>query len=181
MKVYSYIYLITNTVNGKLYVGRTSDPKNRWRGHRNSKTDQLISRAIQKYGKDNFTFVLIYTSFSLEDILEKETHFIRFFGSHHKDGFGYNLTYSSLGVGKGSIPWNKGKKGVYSSETLSKMRDNHLGKTTWNKGKKTGPTPEATRQKLSIASKEARQRKFWSTKKIGDSVSTLPEGAAITN
>jgi len=36
---------------------------------------------------------------------------------------------------KGQIPWNKGKKGIYSEEVLLKNRLAHLGKPSWNKGK----------------------------------------------
>lgn len=38
----------------------------------------------------------------------------------------------------GKIPWNKGKRGVYSEETLKKLRVPHpsaIGKKPWNKGK----------------------------------------------
>lgn len=35
---------------------------------------------------------------------------------------------------KGCIPWNKGKKGVYSSETLKKIREAKFGNIPWNKG-----------------------------------------------
>jgi len=33
----------------------------------------------------------------------------------------------------GQIPWNKGKRGHCSRETIQKMRDSHLGKIPWNK------------------------------------------------
>ena len=36
---------------------------------------------------------------------------------------------------KGHEPWNKGKTGVYSKETLDKMGESHKGQTPWNKGK----------------------------------------------
>jgi len=32
------------------------------------------------------------------------------------------------------IPWNKGKKGVYSEESLKKMSESRKGKIPWNKG-----------------------------------------------
>lgn len=37
---------------------------------------------------------------------------------------------------KGSSPWHKGKKGVYSEETLKKFSEARKGRTPWNKGKK---------------------------------------------
>jgi len=35
---------------------------------------------------------------------------------------------------KGQIPWNKGKTGIYSEETIKKMSDSRIGHTSWNKG-----------------------------------------------
>ena len=37
---------------------------------------------------------------------------------------------------KGNIPWNKGKKGIYTEETIQKISDNNKGKIPWNKGVK---------------------------------------------
>lgn len=39
-------------------------------------------------------------------------------------------------VEKGHIPWNKGKTGIYSKESLEKMAKAKIGKTSWNQGKK---------------------------------------------
>lgn len=38
--------------------------------------------------------------------------------------------------GKGRIPWNKGKKDVYSDETREKISNSQIGRVAWNKGKK---------------------------------------------
>jgi len=46
---------------------------------------------------------------------------------------------------KGSIPWNKGKKGIYSKEVLEKMGLGRKGKPSPNKGKKMS---EAQKDKL---------------------------------
>lgn len=34
----------------------------------------------------------------------------------------------------GQIPWNKGRTGVYSQESIEKMRKGKLGQPAWNKG-----------------------------------------------
>lgn len=56
-----YIYIITNLINGKLYVGQTSDVKRSIRNYKYpAKKDQRpIIWAIKKYGWDNFTFQII--------------------------------------------------------------------------------------------------------------------------
>ena len=52
----------------------------------------------------------------------------------------------------GSTPWNKGKTGVYSKETLKKMSEARIGIEPWNKGK-TGVYSKETLKKLSEAAK----------------------------
>lgn len=47
----------------------------------------------------------------------------------------------------GSVPWNKGKIGVYSEETIAKMGNARKGKTPWNKGNKTPKKPYVPKQK----------------------------------
>lgn len=64
------VYLVTNSINGKRYVGKTSASnaeiaiKKRWRRHlydaRRGK-GWLISRAIRKYGPENFVISVRHT------------------------------------------------------------------------------------------------------------------------
>lgn len=51
-----YIYIITNNINNKQYVGQTlKDVHTRFIGHCSNKPHTYIDRAIHKYGKENFT------------------------------------------------------------------------------------------------------------------------------
>ena len=51
-----FIYLITNNINGKRYVGQTIQTINkRWNAHVAKYGKRpMIDKAIDKYGKDNF-------------------------------------------------------------------------------------------------------------------------------
>ena len=55
------IYILTNTVNGKQYVGRDSNLPKRTKEHLSGKSPQCrrIHRAIQKYGQDAFSVEII--------------------------------------------------------------------------------------------------------------------------
>ena len=55
----SGIYKITNLINNKIYIGSTCNFKDRKSKHKNKKTNTMISRAISKYGWDNFLFEII--------------------------------------------------------------------------------------------------------------------------
>lgn len=53
MNDYRFIYMTHNLVNGKRYIGkRKYDAAGRWVDYLGSGV--LLSRAIQKYGKENF-------------------------------------------------------------------------------------------------------------------------------
>lgn len=88
-----YVYLITNLINNKKYVGITNDYKKRWSNHRccNNPT-MAIANAIKKYGKDNFKFELIEEGIPLNEIDEKEIYYINKFESHVSTGKGYNIS-----------------------------------------------------------------------------------------
>jgi group I intron endonuclease len=56
-----YVYLITNKINGKQYVGQTlqEDIKTRWKSHRSIKkrtVGRILYNAYKKYGFDNFDY-----------------------------------------------------------------------------------------------------------------------------
>lgn len=88
------IYLISNDINNKLYVGQTTQTLNkRFNGHCcYSKSDRsvnmYIKRAIHKYGKDKFHILLIEEC-PIELLNEREKYWISFYDSYEN---GYNLT-----------------------------------------------------------------------------------------
>jgi group I intron endonuclease len=99
-------YLITNTVNGKMYVGKTTTTiKKRWRDHlsdaRRCRLHSLLHRAIRKYGADKFVVQpLEPLEFNLDDepsLNEWERLMIRLLGTQDRSR-GYNLTAGGEGV-----------------------------------------------------------------------------------
>ena len=58
-KPFGVVYLITNTVNGKVYVGQTINGlSKRWKGHKNdvrNGSQNPLHRAIRKYGERDGT------------------------------------------------------------------------------------------------------------------------------
>jgi len=86
------IYLITNTVNDKKYVGQTRQQLNkRWLHHiTESRTysDRPLYRAINKYGLDNFK-IRILEECNVDLLNEREIWWIDFLDSYRN---GYNAT-----------------------------------------------------------------------------------------
>jgi group I intron endonuclease len=164
----SGIYKITNLINGKIYIGRSVNLKSRKSKHKTSITKTIISKAIQKYGHDNFKFEVIEYC-ECDILVEREQYYMDLFNPYDENG--YNLLKDSSYGGwtgmfhtsetrskmseskKGSIPWNKDKKGVQecSDETRKLMSENSIGEKNPFYGKKHS---DETIKHLSVLAKQ---------------------------
>lgn len=100
---YGAIYVFTNGVNNKQYVGLTAaeDPEKYCRGHINSAKNgrnKLFYKAIRKYGSDNFTFEIIGYAEDQQALDVLEDFFILTLGTLAP--FGYNMKRGGGGLGK---------------------------------------------------------------------------------
>lgn len=116
-----YIYRITNTVNGKVYIGETKqqDPEKRWSlhkecVHRKRGGCPLLKAAMLKYGIDKFRFEVIVICFD-SDLHAMEKEYIKRYNSISPNG--YNILPG--GQGGGGF---KGKK--HTAETIDKIKMN---------------------------------------------------------
>lgn len=88
-----FIYIIKNTVNNKVYIGQTRNSvEQRWKEHlRHAQYgEQLINRAMKKYGIDKFYIETLETC-SIESLDEKEMRYIELYDSTDKSK-GYNVS-----------------------------------------------------------------------------------------
>lgn len=149
--MYGVIYKATNLINKKIYIGQTTKTlKIRTWYHNNSaklKRKQLICRAINKYGENNFIWEVIDSANSREELNKKEKYYILQYNSfiHNKDSHGYNMTLGGEGM-SGRIltleqrmiisKTHKGK--IVSEETRKKMSEssNQMGEKNSMYGKK---------------------------------------------
>ena len=96
-----YLYKLTNTVNGKSYIGVTKNPNLRKRQHLTKTTvKSLVCKAVKKYGKENFKFEVLCIG-SKAYICDLEQKAIILYNSHAVFGHGYNLADGGYG---GSSP-----------------------------------------------------------------------------
>jgi group I intron endonuclease len=93
------IYKSTNKINGKVYIGQTTQTlEKRIKGHiKESRIDnnRPFMLSINKYGSDNFTFEIIDTSNNIDELNEKEIYWIDFYNSISPNG--YNITGGGQG------------------------------------------------------------------------------------
>ena len=89
-----FIYKITNTINGKSYIGQTiQNVKERFYQHCATKCSKAVSnmaihRAIKKYGKSNFT-VEVIEEIDFANLNDRERYWIKYYNSYNN---GYNST-----------------------------------------------------------------------------------------
>lgn len=99
-----YLYIVTNSINGKVYIGQTVNHKRRWKDHKwlaLNKQEQYLHHAMRKYGIDKFTFEVIVTCNNQENANETEKILIEQYKSRDKQ-FGYNIAPG------GDPAWNRG-------------------------------------------------------------------------
>ena len=141
-KIYNRIgiYGIRNKINDHIYIGKTGmNFGDRWDSHRallrgNKHFNQYLQRAWNKYGEENFDFLIIEEC-NVEDLDEKEMYYIQ---SYRDAGLAYNLADGGNGgsfLGKHLSEETKRKIGEknrvhmtgrkHSDETKKKMSESH--------------------------------------------------------
>jgi group I intron endonuclease len=95
------IYVLTNTINKKQYVGMTQEtPQKRFRRHvvtAKKGSDCAIHRAIRKYGEEAFVIESVDTAATKDELKTKE---IKWIVKLNTFGNGYNMTPGGDGGGR---------------------------------------------------------------------------------
>lgn len=92
--MFGIIYIITNSINNKVYIGQTIQTLNaRWQAHcrrgcSEEEQNMQIKRAIRKYGKNNFCIKELEKC-CITEIDEREIYYISLYNSYNE---GYNST-----------------------------------------------------------------------------------------
>jgi len=170
----SGIYVIVNTKNGKVYVGKGADIHARWSKHKrllkaNKHYNIHLQRAWNKYGAKVFRFQTLEHC-AIEQLDEREKHHIAIYKAR---GLAYNLTDGGDGM-LGNIPTaetraklsaaNKGKKlPPFSDEHCARISAGNLGKKkspeaiakrlNTIKGRKYPPLSDEHKRKIGLAHK----------------------------
>src|ERR1700742_1816752 len=94
-----FIYVTTNTVNGKKYIGKCESNKKSYLG-----SGSLLKKAIKKYGRQNFIRDILAYGISREDLDDLEKYYIDYYGCQNSDLF-YNIKEGGQGgpLPKGTI------------------------------------------------------------------------------
>jgi len=113
------VYLATNLVNGMQYVGITTRSLwDRIRGHKHSSSkgkggDLTINHAIRKFGIESFSFDVVGSAVSIEDLKKQEMYYITKYKTLTPNGYNQNKGGALAGLNGGKPISIHGKK--YSS------------------------------------------------------------------
>lgn len=179
-----WIYKITNIHNGKVYVGKTSNVKQRWSEHRRGKHVGAIQNAFKKYGAESFVFDVLEDNIKTdEDLSRLEIYWIARLGSHGSLN-GYNMTLGGEGTRfseemraarSGENSWMYGRK--HSEETKARWSKIRSGRKLpdWHKAillaAARKPRSEEARRNMSAAQKLA-----WSCDERRSALSAAMKG-----
>ena len=90
MQRWGCVYRLTNTVNNKVYIGKTVHFKERMWKHKSGKLNTPLSQAIQKYGWDIFKQEILIDEVPEEDLPHLEQSYMEVENTVVPNG--YNLT-----------------------------------------------------------------------------------------
>ena len=115
----SGIYMITNIVNGKCYIGSSINIKNRIREHKgklknNKHENSYLQASYNKYGKESFTITTVELVENLSLLTTRETAWILKLKSNESP-HGYNMSLPNTNL----LP--NGGIGFHSEETKFKL------------------------------------------------------------
>ena len=96
-----YVYKHTNRVNGKVYIGITSQkPRDRWDSGWGYQKNKHFWDAIQKYGWDSFDHEILFSELTPEEAFKKEQELIAEYDSrNYKKGYNCSTGGESGAVG----------------------------------------------------------------------------------
>lgn len=136
----AYVYLITNIVNGKKYIGSSRKPQIDENYYGSGKA---IKCALKKYGKNNFTRSILWQGEG--DARDIESKWLKHFNASANSQF-YNMTNDARGNGLHKEDTKRtvsekltGRK--FSKEICEKISKAKKGTTTSKKGKSDGLKP----------------------------------------
>jgi hypothetical protein len=141
MIIYS-IYKATNIINKKVYIGFTKYGLKRSQGHIFSKkTNNPFHNALRKYGKESFTWEIIYQSIDQDHTLNvMEPYFIKEYNSYidFPNSNGYNATPG----GSKNYIHSKQALSVLSNKTKLQWQDPNYRQLMVNFNKAKWSNPE---------------------------------------
>ena len=118
--MFGYIYMTTNLINGKKYIGQKKSSK--FLKEKYLGSGSLLRKAISKYGKENFSVEMICSCESKEELDEMEIYYIKLYNAQTDTTF-YNLCPG----GESGLGGPKFKGHAHTEESKRKISEGNRG------------------------------------------------------
>ena len=154
---YGYIYITENLINGKKYIGQSKYKDNEYKNKNYLGSGKLITEAIKKYGKENFSKIIIDEAYSKEELNEKEIYWIKYYNAVEDPNF-YNILkggHCGLGRPLGSKCTEEEKQRMSLAKLGTKQSLETIEKRILKL--KDIPRPESVKIKISLNGRENRK------------------------
>ncbi|WP_079708095.1 GIY-YIG nuclease family protein [Paraliobacillus ryukyuensis] len=168
------IYKVTNLINGKMYIGQSTNIKKRFTSHKNAinRSDDdprgqgPLYDDMRNYGVENFSFEVMEEC-SKNELNEKEEYYISF---HNSVDDGYNISKKAITTNDPDV-----RKKIITEEFLERnsIRFKEMNKQNWKdaeyRKKKSKQSSELQKKRLQDPEyrkqKSEQLKKYWSKKK----------------
>lgn len=143
------IYKTTNTINGKIYIGKDEFNRKRYLG-----SGIYLKLAIKKYGRDKFEKSIIDHADNRDDLDEKERFWIKFYDARNQ-AVGYNIALGGEGFnGRHSEESKLKMRKPKSEQAKLNMRLNHPDTFGENNSFYGARHTDETKKQIGLSSKE---------------------------
>lgn len=163
------IYLTTNLINGKKYIGKDARNQPYYLG-----SGKYLKKAIQKYGKENFKKEILQECSTLEELNEAELKWLKKLNCKSSSIY-YNATDTLTPSSHGRKLSEEHKKKISESNKGKKLSDEHKKKLSKIRtGVKRGPLNREIKDKIS-SSLIGRKKSIQSKLKMSEKKRNIPQ------
>jgi hypothetical protein len=149
METYGYIYITTNKINEKRYIGKHKSVN--W-DYSYFGSGKLLKQAIKKYGIENFTCFPLRWAWSKDELNKLEIEYI----AHYKSE--YNLARGGEGGNILEYASEERKKEIYKKISVINKGRHHSEETKRKMSVAKKKMTEETKRKIS---KNKKGNKYW--------------------
>lgn len=152
------IYFIQNKINNHIYIGSSLNIKQRFSNHKstlrhNRHKNQHLQNAWNKYGEENFEFIIEQHLSNIESLLIRENKYIRIYKPEYNNiQVNFEQKFFHSEETKKKIGEKSKQKFIKNPELRAHLKTFNSNRIPWNKGK-TGQMSLEHRLKLSEAMK----------------------------
>jgi hypothetical protein len=163
------IYLTTNNINGKQYIGVDSKNDPHYYG-----SGKIIRLALKKYSRRNFTKEILEENDDSKYLFEREQYWIDKYDAIESKNF-YNLAEGGKG-GAGTLHDEESKERhkIKSTNTLKKISEKRKGKTYEEIYGVEKAKKEKEKRRLAGLGKDYSNRNWWNKSRKGKKSGLIP-------